>query len=99
MKLTLEMPVVTECEARECAYNADAKCHARAITIGDGESPNCDTLIRQQGTVHLDEHLVAGVGACKVDDCIFNTDLECQAEGIVVGFSSGAVECQTYTTT
>ena len=32
MRITLDMPSVTTCEARQCAYNVEATCHAKAIT-------------------------------------------------------------------
>ncbi len=41
--MTLEMAEVAECAAVDCAYNRDSMCRARAITVGDGVEPNCDT--------------------------------------------------------
>ncbi len=38
----------------------------------------------------------AGVGACKVIQCIHNEDLECQASSIDVGFANGLADCMTY---
>jgi len=37
--MTIDMPLVLQCEASEYTCNTDSQCHARAITIGDGETP------------------------------------------------------------
>lgn len=96
MEMTIDMPVVTGCAATECAYNQDEACHARAITIGDGANPGCDTYL--QASPHVRENARrAGVGACKVTGCGHNEDYECMAEGIDVGFASGRINCLTYT--
>jgi hypothetical protein len=42
---TIEMPDVDGCDATECAYNMKGDCHARAITVGDGVHPGCDTRV------------------------------------------------------
>src|SRR5262245_36455858 len=41
MKLTVLMPEVKSCGVAGCGYNVDASCHARAITVGDGDNPGC----------------------------------------------------------
>ena len=46
MHITVELPAVSGCSATECAYNVDRNCHARAITIGDGLHPGCDTYFK-----------------------------------------------------
>lgn len=43
MKITIDIPLVNECAISDCAYNMDDMCHAKAITIGDGMHPGCDT--------------------------------------------------------
>ena len=95
MKKTLEMPDVNGCSVSECTYNVHSKCHARAITIGDGDTPHCDTLFcnshHVQGT-----RINAGVGACKVGKCSFNEDMECTAERIDVGVVGQDVMCMTF---
>lgn len=95
MQITVDMPVVSECAVTECAYNNSQACHAKAITVGDGANPGCDTYLgsashtrRSSGT--------AGVGACKVSHCKHNDDFECQAESINVGFESSQVHCLTF---
>lgn len=95
MQITIEMPMVADCMVRECAYNVDEACYARAITIGDGVHPGCDTFF---GTpTHSRVHsLRAGVGACKVMACRHNDDLECQAESIRVARQGTEVRCMTF---
>jgi len=95
MHITVEMPAVSGCSATECAYNIDAQCHARAITIGDGLHPGCDTYFKTSGhTNGRDMH--AGVGACKVTTCSYNDDFECAADSINVGVTGGSVNCLTF---
>ncbi len=94
--ITLEMPEVAQCEATECAYNRDRMCRARAITIGDGNNPMCDTACNT-GT-HTRGEFIAGVGACKVAGCRHNGDLECQADAIQVALSGSEPMCATFET-
>lgn len=90
-----DMPEVAECQIRQCAYNVSNGCHARAITIGDGVHPGCDTYFKS--SVHAsDANMQAGVGACKVANCVHNDDFECQAQNIRVGNRGKTVECLTY---
>lgn len=96
MKITIQLPAVTECTIAECSYNMENKCHAKAITIGDGNIPSCDTLFRGSQTIHT-KNIQAGVGACKVSSCSFNDDLECSADSITVGLLKDKVNCLTYT--
>jgi len=96
MKTSIDIPVVGACEIDACAYNTDQHYHARAITIGDGEIPECDTLFRGVGRVHAVD-IQAVVGACKISSCRFNDDLECSADSIRVGRSGDNAQCLTYT--
>lgn len=91
---TLEMPDVAACDAKECAYNKSGQCHARAITVGDGVHPGCDTFL--QSDEHSRRPEGAGVGACKVTGCKHNDDFECQAREIRVGRRQDKVECLTF---
>ena len=87
--------MVTICEANDCAYNRDSQCHAKAITIGDGVNPKCDTFCmaaRKGG----DAATMAGVGACKVSICAYNSNLECLAPKITVGYSEQEPDCLTF---
>jgi hypothetical protein len=94
MKLTVLMPEVRSCGVAGCGYNADASCHARGITIGDGQNPGCDTYMSAER--HTRDVTRAGVGACKATSCRHNLDYECQAEAIRVEMRAGEPECVTY---
>ena len=96
MKMTIEMPQVNGCTVSECAYNLNDKCHARAITIGDGVHPGCDTAFLRSPAHTHDKKRIAGVGACKVVGCSFNNDLECTADSISVGLVNKQINCMTY---
>lgn len=94
MKPIIDMPEVRQCDAQNCAYNVDAVCHARGITVGDMQRHLCDTLWRAPQHTHRREG--AGVGACRAQNCVHNEDLECQAEGINVTFAGGQAQCGTF---
>ena len=95
MKLTIQMAPIERCEATGCAYNVNQSCHARAITVGGGTHPACDTYVPsgRHVAVHSEP---AGVGACKVEDCRYNHDLECDAPSIAVGRHGQHADCTTY---
>jgi hypothetical protein len=95
MRLTLELPAVGRCDARRCAYNVDAICHARAITIGSGVHPACDTFLDTSTHVR-NVAISAVVGACKMSTCAYNDDLECRAESIVVAHHKHHADCATF---
>lgn len=95
MKMIVEMPPVSSCNAAACAYNVDRQCHAKAVTIGNSASPSCDTFF-DSGKHTINETGRAGVGACKTADCIANEDYECSAEGVTIGLVNGNVRCLTY---
>lgn len=94
-KICIEMPVVSECSATECAYNRDKACQARAITIGDGIHAGCDTFWEssQRAKPGMGS---AGIGACKITGCKFNEGLECMTESILVGRVQNKVNCMTF---
>ena len=94
-QLTIDNPAVASCTVGECAYNLDNSCRARAITVGDGVHPGCDTFFMESGHVHESKR-VAGIGACKVTQCRFNDDLECITEAISVGRAGSSVNCMTF---
>jgi len=94
-QISIEMPEVAQCSINECAYNSDNCCHARAITIGDGIHPGCDTFLGT-GAHSKAKQRNAGVGACKVSACQYNDDYECMADQITVGHASNSVCCLTY---
>ena len=95
MEILIEMPLIKACDVSECSYNLNESCHAKAITIGDGASPGCDTYMNAGSHVR-NKQIKAGVGACKVDGCSHNSDLECGAESINVSQEGGTVRCMTY---
>jgi len=94
MKTGIKMPEVMQCQATQCAYNMDAKCHARAITVGDMNQQLCDTMFMTN--MHTKRKETAGVGACRSANCKHNEDLECQAGGIDVTLSGGQAKCGTF---
>ena len=94
MKLNVLVPEVSSCGVAGCCYNAEASCHARAITIGDGSNPGCDTYMA--AARHTSDRTQAGVGACKVTVCKHNRDYECQAEAIRVEMRRGEAGCVTF---
>ena len=94
MMVRIEMPAVSGCQVADCAYNRESLCHARAVTIGDGTTPHCDTFFTNWN--HASGRQIAGVGACKVDACRHNHDFECQAPNIEVGLRSGEAFCFTF---
>ncbi len=90
-----EMPKVKACSVKQCAYNTNQSCHAKAITVGDSRNPDCDTFFLSKAhTKHITGN--AGVGACKVSHCRYNEDFECTANGIDVGVKANHVKCLTY---
>ncbi len=94
MKKTIEVPEVIQCQAKQCAYNMNSTCHARAITVGNMHKHLCDTMVLSKQ--HTQRTETAGVGACRSANCIHNEDLECQAEEINVTLSGGQASCGTF---
>lgn len=93
--LNIEMPHVNKCDVKTCGYNKESACHAKAITIGDGDNPGCDTFFNT-GKHAKNDQIIAGVGACKVSGCMYNNDFECAANSITVGFVGDKINCKTY---
>lgn len=96
--LTVIMPVVQNCSVTRCAYNNENTCHAKAITVGDGQCPGCDTFLDMPdpSTHTAQPGCTAGVGACKVSSCQFNTDYACTADNITVAIPGKRALCATY---
>lgn len=97
-KISIEMPVVTDCSVLACAYNTESTCKARAITVGDKVHPDCDTYFSSTGSSDhaKGRSLQAGVGACKMSNCQHNEDYECVAEKISVGQVMNRINCLTF---
>lgn len=93
--ITIDMPIVSECAASECAYNVDTSCHAKAITVGNSLHAGCDTFFPGSGHTRATDR-TAGVGACKSAECKFNEDLECMTDSIRVAPAGQDVNCMTY---
>ncbi|AMX04045.1 hypothetical protein A3224_04330 [Microbulbifer thermotolerans] len=93
--MATDMPEVTQCVVSQCAFNANSSCHAKAITIGTGTEPDCDTYFGNHK--HTQSQRTAGVGACKMTDCKHNDDFECAADSIQVGDNGDGINCLTYT--
>ena len=92
----MKMSPVQDCSASDCAFNKNQVCHALAINIGGPSGiPYCDTYTSsdEEGG---DAEAHAGVGACKVAACEYNTHLECTASTIEVGFKQNKVACLTF---
>lgn len=94
MKVTMEMPAVQACGVEECVFNQEKNCMSKAITVGDGILPECDTYF--VANRHARESHRAGVGACKVSGCRFNRDYACQADAIIIGHISNKAHCKTF---
>jgi hypothetical protein len=94
-QMTLEMPSVAQCSVTQCTYNVNKGCRAKAITVGDELSPECDTFLVSVAHTKSASR-TAGVGACKVTHCKFNGDFECSAEKITVGVVGNSAECLAF---
>lgn len=88
------MPDIKHCSVEECYYNKYNKCHAEAITIGS-ISPKCDTYCK--GAQHGGPSEHGHVGACHVNDCKWNTDMSCTAEGVDISPHGAEPDCDTFT--
>lgn len=95
MKYVAEEAVPIErCGVQNCAYNVNGECHAKAITVGDGDNPRCDTYFSGENHTHSEKKGV--VGACKVAGCIYNHDFQCNAPSIQVDEGNDPADCLTY---
>jgi len=92
----MDMPQVKTCNANECAFNQGNNCHALAVTIGDENAAACDTFVKNGGTKGGKMTEIAGVGACKMEDCQHNEGLYCTASSIQVEQTADGAVCATY---
>jgi hypothetical protein len=92
-----EMVKIMSCDETDCAYNKHNACHTLAITVGgpNDPCPNCDTFMQtsQKGGL-LD--VQGGIGACKVESCSYNQQLECAAPSVKIGVHQSHPDCLTY---
>lgn len=89
-----DLPDVLDCNAKTCAYNRENECHAGAINIGS-EQPLCDTFFKVPISGGYN-NIFPKVGACKVDSCRFNNDLECNSVGIHVQLNHDNAMCASF---
>lgn len=97
MEKLIQAAEVARCTVPECVYNRNARCYALAITVGNGEQPECGTFY--SANTHVPRRdTAAGVGACKVYACRYNDSYQCRAEHIYVGYTerSSYVGCLSY---
>jgi hypothetical protein len=93
MTATQNLPQVKECSVNSCSYNADAGCHAGAITIG-GDHAHCGTFVEISFRASTDR--TGLVGACHRSECTYNEKLECTAASVRVGAGADVADCLTY---
>ena len=86
---------VISCDATECSFNQENRCHALAITVGGGTDHECDTYWPASDKGGLPQ-VACNVGACKVPGCKFNDKLMCTAPSITVGHHGDVVDCLSY---
>ncbi len=93
--MPMGMSKIARCDATDCSYNMNSKCHTMAITVGNSECAFCDTYtkISEKGGAG---DVIGGVGACRESDCKHNKSLECNAGSIDVGLHAGHADCVTY---
>lgn len=90
----MKMCKILDCDAKNCIYNKNKKCHTMAINIGDTE-PICDTFMSSPSKGGFDD-VIGGVGSCKVGSCSFNKSFECAAQGVHMSVIDNHVNCKTY---
>lgn len=94
-KFNLEMALISQCDVVNCTFNINKSCQAKAITVGDGSFPGCDTYLNLNIHCREKDH-PAGVGACKVANCAHNDDFECIAQSVSVGVVGKKVQCLSF---
>jgi len=93
--MSMEMPRINDCTARDCSYNRTLTCHTPAITVGKQEKQICVTYLKSE-LPGGDDSVIAGIVACKIYMCLHNRDLVCAAESLQVRLKEGHPVCQTY---
>lgn len=88
------IPEVKKCSVEQCFYNRDMMCNAHAILVGSTD-PVCETFTSSQDRINRRGQ--SDVGACHVDQCVFNMSKSCHAcDDIEVNWQSGNALCTTY---
>ena len=86
--------IVQTCKVDGCSFNSHSRCHALAVTIGDGNNPRCDTFVQQGSDGGMETS--TRVGACKVAGCVNNKKLVCKANFIDIAFNDNHPCCKNY---
>ena len=94
MSVTVTLTDVSTCDATNCTYNDNHRCHAPAITIGRDALPTCVTFMPD--AQHFTPRPIAGVGACKISACVYNRNRSCHAQAIDVALKESAPTCITF---
>jgi hypothetical protein len=95
MSVTVTLSDVSSCDATDCTYNTNGRCHAPAITIGsDAVLPACVTFLPDEQ--HFTPRPIAGVGACKISACVYNRNRSCDAIAIDVALHGDSPGCMTF---
>ena len=90
-----KMPLIVSCTGSDCSYNRNLICEAMAVNIGADRQAVCDPFCQ---TDHKIVHpaAVSFVGACKMERCRFNRNVECTAfSGVILVADSSRVMCHT----
>jgi hypothetical protein len=84
---------VSRCSVESCIFNTEGMCHTVAINVG-GPEPLCDTFMsgNRKGGI---KNLLAKIGACKVDMCLYNENYECGAKSVSVEMMGNKAVCST----
>ena len=93
MTATQEMPQVQDCSASSCSYNADAACHAGAITIG-GDHAHCGTFVEisfRSGIERTGSSAPATAPTART-----TPSSSCTAAAVQVGMAADKADCLTY---
>ncbi|HUI93491.1 MAG TPA: DUF1540 domain-containing protein [Chitinivibrionales bacterium] len=91
------MAAIQECDAMECSFNQNKKCHAFAINVGGPNEicASCDTFFKTNVKGGL-QNVSGGVGACKVQSCVYNKLLQCTAGSVRFSLHESHADCATY---
>lgn len=91
-----KMPMIVSCSGSDCSYNSNSTCNAMAVTIGERREAVCDTYYRTDHKIAYPD-TTSFVGACKMENCRFNRNLECTAySGVSLLGTNGHVLCNTF---
>jgi len=89
--MSMNFANVLGCDVGGCAFNHEGKCRTMGINVG-GPEPLCDTFTEAQKKAGI-FNVTAKVGACKVQNCVNNSLMECTAPGIRVIMQESRALC------